>query len=93
MEGDGMDTEEFLTWAAYSQIEPFIENRTDGQTAMLMAQQYNMNRGKGRPGKKPKDFYPQWYAQPRRAQTMDEMERAMKMRYLAMGGDPKKLTT
>ncbi len=87
-----MDTEEFLTWAAYVTLEPFPEERADAHTAMLMAQQYNMNRGKGKTPKKPKDFYPQWYSPPRAEKTLEEMGHAMGLYYLAMGGNPQKLS-
>lgn len=87
-----MDVDEFLTWAAYFSIEPPHELRADAHTAMIMAQQYNMNRGKGKPGKKPLDFMPQWFKPPRPAQTPDQLKRAMMLQFLAMGGDPKELS-
>lgn len=87
-----MDVEEFLTWAAFFALEPALETRVDAQTAMLMAQVYNMNRGKGKPARKAADFLPQWGQRGTRAEmTLEQMERAMRRQYLAMGGDPAKL--
>lgn len=86
-----MDVEEFFTWAAYFSIEPPAGIRADAHTAMVMAQQYNMNRGKGKPVRKPIDFMPQWYKPVRPAQDAEQMKRAMQMQFLALGGDPKEL--
>jgi len=86
-----MDVEEFLTWAAYFSIEPPLEKRADAHTAMIMAQQYNMQRSKGKPVKKPADFMPQWFKPPKPAQTPAQMKRAMQLQFLALGGDPKEL--
>lgn len=86
-----MDVDEFFTWAAYFSIEPPHEKRADAHVAMLMAQTYNMNRTKGKPGKKPMDFMPQWYKAPKPAQTPEQMKRAMQLQFLAMGGDPQEL--
>ena len=88
---EGMDVDEFLTWAAYFSIEPPMETRSDAHTAMLMAQQYNMNRTKGKPAKKPAEFMPQWYKPQRPAQTPEQLRRVMQMQFLAMGGDPKEI--
>lgn len=88
---EGMDVDEFLTWAAYFSIEPPLEKRADAHTAMLMAQQYNMNRGKGKPTRKPADFMPQWFKPPRDPQTPEQLKRVMQLQFLAMGGDPKEL--
>lgn len=88
-EEEGMDLDEFLTWAAYVAIEPFPEARADAHTAMLMAQQYNMHRGKGKPARKAGDFMPQWH---RAEMTPEQMKRVMAMQYLRWGGDPGRLT-
>ena len=82
---DGMGVEEFLGWAAYLQLEPFAELRADAHTAMLMAQQYNMNRGKGKPVKKPAAFMPVWFKPPKRAMGLDELEYVMRRQAVAMG--------
>lgn len=87
-----MDVEEFLTWAAYLAIEPFPETRADAHVGMLMAQNYNMNRGKGKPAKKVADFVPEWYRPPRPAMTMEQMEIALRAQYLRWHGDPDKLS-
>ena len=89
---EGMDVDEFLTWAAYWSLEPPIETRLDAQTAMLQAQAYNMNRGKGKPAKPAKAFYPRWYEPP--APPEKQMERnlaALRANYLAMRGNPDRL--
>ncbi len=90
-DSDGMDVEEFFTWAAYFSIEPPMGIRADALTGMVMAQQYNMSRGKGKPVRKPFDFMPQWYKPPKPAQTPEQMKRAMQLQFLAMGGDPQEL--
>lgn len=87
-----MDTDEFLTWAAYSSLEPFLEDRADVHTGMVMALQYNMNRSKGKPAKKPGDFIPEWHKAARLEMTTEQLGAVMRAQYLAMGGDPKKLT-
>lgn len=87
---EGMDVEEFLTWAAYFSIEPPLAARTDAHTAMLMAQQYNMNRGKGRPVRKPSDFMPQWHRTPKTRKAPmppDALKRAAQMQFMALGGE------
>lgn len=84
---EGMGVEEFLGWAAYLQLEPFGEQRADVHVAMLMAQQHNMNRGKGKPVKKPLVFMPQWYKPPKRAMRLDELEYVMKRQATALGID------
>jgi hypothetical protein len=81
-----MDVDEFLTWAAYTSIEPFPEQRIDVQTALLMAQFYNANRGKWQPPKKATAFLPQWYKPERPPQTAEQMKAIMKRQIVAMGG-------
>ena len=88
---EGMDVDEFLTWAAYFAMEPPIEQRADVHTAMRMAQTYNMNRGKGKAPKKPVDFLMRWYTPPKAAMDSGELKRVAMLQYLAMGGDPKDL--
>lgn len=83
--GEGMDVEEFLTWAAFVQLEPFHEQRADVHIAMTMAQQYNMNRGKRSP-KKPLAFLPRWYKPPKQPMSLEQMGKVMRMQVLAMGG-------
>lgn len=86
---EGMDSEEFLTWAAYVALEPFPETRADAHVGMLMAQQHNINRGKGKPAKKAGDFMPRWH-QPE--QTPEQMKAILRMQYLRWNGDPSLLT-
>lgn len=85
---EGMDADEFLGWAAYLQLEPFGEQRADVHVAMLLAQQYDIHRGK-KPRKKPAVFMPQWYKSPKREKrpmTIEELEYVMRRQFLAMGG-------
>lgn len=92
---DGMDVEEFLTWAAYFSLEPPLETRSDAHVAMLMAQRFNMNRKKGTTAKKPAEFMPRWYREPRRKRTApqsaEQMRRAMMLQIIALGGDLEEL--
>lgn len=82
-----MDVDEFLTWAAFYAIEPPQEWRSDVHVAMLMAQQYNLNRGKSKPVKRPMDFLPQWYKAPRPEQSPETMRQAAIAQFLSLGGD------
>jgi hypothetical protein len=86
-----MDFDEFLTWAAFVSMHPFPEERADVHVGMLLAQTYNMNRGKGKPAKKPIFFIPEWFKTPRPRQTATEMKHVMQMHILAMGGDPESM--
>lgn len=83
--GEGMDSEEFLTWAAFVQLEPLPEQRMDALTAMTMAQQYNMNRGK-KSVKKPMAFMPRWYKPPKKPMSLEELGQVMRMHVVRMGG-------
>ena len=51
-----MTVDEFLRWMAFSSLEPFGDDRADWRSAMIMAQQANMNRKKGRAAYKPDRF-------------------------------------
>lgn len=86
---DTMDVDEFLTWAAYFAIEPPLEQRSDVHVAMLMAQNYNMNRTKGRAAKRPKEFLPQWYVPDAPAKSAEDLRRAMQLQFLKLGGNPR----
>jgi hypothetical protein len=83
-----MDYEEFMTWIAYSLMEPFGDSRADWRAALMMAQTANMNRPKGRSPYKASDFLLQFEERETREQTMDEMKLALYARYLAWGGKP-----
>ena len=87
---EGMEFEEFVGGAAYLSLEPFLEERSDAHTAMLMAQQYNMNRGKGRPARAASHFMPRWAAE-RGEKSLSQLEAIMRMQYLRWNGDPAKL--
>ena len=88
---DTMDVDEFLTWAAYFSIEPPLELRADAHVAMLMAQQYNMNRTKNRSARPPSDFMPRWYVPEAPAKTPEELRRARQTQFLELGGKPQDL--
>lgn len=82
---DVMTVDEFLRWAAFSALEPFGDERTDWHFARLMEQQFNMNRGKGKSSKPAKVFLLQ-FRQHSREMTIEEMEMALMMQYVNMGG-------
>lgn len=84
---EGMDLDEFLTWAAYFSIEPPLETRADAHVALLMAQQYQLNRGKGKPPRKPIDFLPRWYTAEKDPMSIEQLESVMKRQFIALGGD------
>lgn len=84
----GMDTEEFMTWAAYFSLEPTHETRADAHVAMILSAMHNSNRPKGKPAKKAVEFLPQWHKEARPRQTAVEMKHVMQMHILAMGGEP-----
>lgn len=88
---EGMEFEEFIGWAAYLSLEPFLEERSDAHTAMLMAQQHNMGRRKGQPTRRVGDFMPRWSAG-RSEKSLTQLEAIMRMQYLRWNGDPEKLT-
>lgn len=74
---DAMDVEEFLTWAAYAQVEPFGEERQDWRNAMLLAMQANMNRPKGAPPIPPARFLPRFEAGMPKKKTPEEIRAAL----------------
>lgn len=88
----GMDYDEFLTWAAYTSMFPFPEDRADLHAGMLMAQQYNMHRGKNSPARKASDFIPRYYTPEPSAADDRQARAAMEAWYLHMGGDPSVLS-
>lgn len=84
---EGMEIDEFLTWAAFFSLEPPHVQRADVHVAMLLAQQFNLNRGDGQSAKRPQDFMPRWHDEDEQVMDLDELELAMKMHIAAMGGD------
>jgi hypothetical protein len=80
-----MSVDEFLRWMAYITIEPLESERADWRAALIMSQQYNMNRKKGTAAKTPQQFLPQ-FKRPRQANTIEQMEAALWAQYIAMGG-------
>ena len=84
---EGMDVDEFLTWAAYFAIEPPIETRADIHSALHMAQIFNVNRAKGKAARKPADFLLHWYKPPKPTLAPGELTRIAKLQFLALGGN------
>lgn len=82
---DTMGDDEFMRWAAYLSLEPFPEQRADAHVAMVMAQQYNINRGK-RPAKKATEFLPQWFKPSKPEMSIDQLGMVMRRQVLALGG-------
>lgn len=80
-----MSLEEFLRWMAFAALEPFGEERQDWRVAMLMAQQANMHRGKGKAAIPVKRFLPRFRSE-QRSQSMREMEIALMSQFTALGG-------
>ena len=84
---DVMTVEEFLRWMAFFSLEPFGDDRADWHNAMILAQNYNMNRGKGKRVLTPDKFLVQFRShKQKQAQSMEQMERALRAQYTAMTG-------
>lgn len=81
-----MDEDEFLTWAAYSQMEPFGDDRADWRAAAIMAQTANMNRRRGRAQYQVAKFLLRFKVARPREKTMDELEMALRSQFVALGG-------
>ena len=88
---EGMDFDEFLTWAAFLALEPPVGVRVDMQTAMLMAQVYNLNRKKGRPAKRVQEFLLRWYTPPKPESDWRELKRRAQLQFVAMNGNPNEI--
>lgn len=71
-----MTYDEYITWAAFFSLEPRGDERADWHTAMVMAQQANMNRGKNTPRLPPSRFLARWEYKPKRKRTPEEMRDA-----------------
>ena len=84
---DEMSDNEFFYWMAFSALEPFGDDRADWRNAMLLAQQANMNRNKGKPAYKPDKFLLKFQTK-RPDQSMQQMEMSLKAHYYAIGGKP-----
>lgn len=81
---DGMTVDEFLRWAAFSSLEPFGDGRADWHFAQLMAQQFNLNRGKK--GSKSAKSFLLHFQQQDREMSIEQMEMALMARFAALGG-------
>lgn len=80
-----MTLDEFIGWMAFSALEPFGDDRADWHNAMILAQQANMNRKKGRAAYKVDRFLIS-FRDAKPVQTMHQMEIALEAQYHAMGG-------
>ena len=80
-----MSFDEFIRWLAFSSLEPFGDERADWHNAMLLAQQANMNRKKGKQAYKPQKFLLK-FRREEPGQSMRQMEMAMMAQFSAMGG-------
>ena len=72
---------------AFSALEPFGDDRADWHNAMILAQQANMNRKKGKSAYQPGKFLLR-FRREKPTQNMQQMEMALKAQYVAMGGKP-----
>ena len=78
---DVMTVEEFLRWMAFFSLEPFGDDRADWHNAMLLAQNYNMNRKKGKRVMTPDRFLLKFKSVDRQSQSMEQMEMALAARF------------
>ena len=53
-----LDARELADWMAYSQIEPFGEERADFRAGIIAAVIANVNRAENAPPAEPEDFMP-----------------------------------
>jgi hypothetical protein len=84
-----MSSMEFAEWLAYSQIEPWGEERADLRTALICKVSADINTPAGKPRAKLEDFMLK-FDQERKAQTTDEMIGAVAQIsaiYEAQGGE------
>jgi hypothetical protein len=81
-----MTLDEFIGWMAFSALEPFGDDRADWHNAMILAQQANMNRKKGKSPYTPDRFLLRFRQQRKPTQSMDDMKSALMAQYRAMGG-------
>ena len=82
-----MTLDEFIGWMAFSVLEPFGDDRADWHNAMMLAQQANMNRKKGKAAYKVDKFLLSFRSESP-TQSMYQMESALMAQYRAMGGKP-----
>jgi hypothetical protein len=68
---------QFKDWIAYSEIDPFFEERADFRDAQICATIANVNRRRGSQPYKPSDFMPKFE---RTVQTWQE-QKALAMLY------------
>ena len=79
-----MSPVELLRWMAFFSLEPFGDDRADCHNAMILAQQYNMNRGKGKARKTPDKFVLKFTRS--KEQSMDQMKASLAGIYYGIGG-------
>lgn len=78
---DNMTMPEFLTWAAFFNLEPRGDERADWHMAMILSQQANMNRAKGSARAPLSRFLPKWEYKPKRKMTPEEMRDAARQQW------------
>lgn len=78
-----ISSRELSEWLAYSQIEPFGEERADLRAGIVASTVFNVNRGKGQKARTPQEFMPQ-FDRPER--DPEEMVRIVEQLNAAFGG-------
>ena len=73
-----MDARELAEWRAYEKLEPFGEARADLRMGIQTAASLNVNRRRGAQPVKPRDVMPDFDAQYRPKQTVEEMKATVK---------------
>ena len=82
-----MTLDEFIGWMAFSALEPCGDDMADWHNAMILAQQANMNRKKGKTAYKLDTFLLKFRSE-KPQQNTQQMKAAMMAQYHAMGGKP-----
>ncbi len=73
-----IDSVEFSEWLAYSQVDPFGEERADLRAAIIASTVANSVRGKGQRSFTPEDFMPKWGNEQHIGQSVEEMKSKMR---------------
>lgn len=68
-----MTSRQFAEWLAYSNVEPFGEQRADLRSAIIACVTANVWRGKGQKALKPEDFMP-FRENPEKAEVQQTMQ-------------------
>ncbi len=74
---DGLTVDQFLSWMAYYNVEPFGEERADLRSAIVACQIVNVNIPKGKKRAKVADFMPDF--KPKKQQSVKEMAGIFRM--------------